>query len=84
MLTMPSVLGQNYDEAVLTLTVAGVYVPVPSYAFLPEQITVQWQRAEGAGGIVLAQAPASGIQVNAGAPITLTVSNFPMASVIGD
>lgn len=80
---MPNVVGQNYDEAVLTLTTAGVYVPVPSYAFLPEQITVKWTRASGPAGVVQAQSPVAGVDVAASAPLTLTVSTFPMSAVIG-
>ncbi len=80
---MPNVVGQNYDEAVLTLTDAGIYVNYPAYAFLsPPQITVEWRKAGGGGGIVQAQAPASGANVAAGVPITLTVSSFPMSAVI--
>ncbi len=79
---MPNVVGQNYDEAVQNLTVAGVYVAYPAYAFMsPSQITVQWQKS-GPGGLVLSQQPAPGADVAAGAPITLTVSTFPMSSVI--
>lgn len=80
--TMPNVVGQNYDEAVLTLTGAGVYIPVPSYAFQPQQITVSWQKG-GLGGLVLIQSPASGASVNHGIPISLTISEFPMSAVIG-
>lgn len=80
---MPNVIGQNYAEAVLNLTIAGVYVPAPAYAFEPNQITVAWQKVGGVGGIVQAQSPASGATVAAGAPITLTVSDFPMAATIG-
>ena len=80
---MPNVVGQNYDEAVLTLTDAGVFLVYPAYAFLsPPQITVEWQTATGASGLVLAQAPASGTNVAPGVPITLTVSSFPMSAVI--
>lgn len=79
---MPNVLGQNYAEAVLTLTNADVYIPGPSYAFLPEQITVQWSTGT-AGGLVLGQLPAPGVEVTSGIPITLTMSAFPMSAVIG-
>lgn len=82
---MPNVVGQNYDEAVATLTAAGIYVSYPAYAFFsPPQITVEWQRAGGGiGGSVLEQAPIEGTEVAAGAPLTLTVAAFPMSAVIG-
>ena len=81
---MPNVVGQNYDEAVATLTAAGIYVVYPAYAFFsPPQITVEWRASGGAGGLVLGQMPAEGAPVAAGAPLTLTVSGFPMSSVIG-
>ena len=80
---MPNVVGQNYNEAVLTLTDAGVYVAVPSYAFLPEQITVEWAKVGGTGGIVQTQVPVAGANVAASVPITLTVSEFPMSATIG-
>lgn len=84
--TMPNVVGQNFDEAVANLTAAGVYIDYPAYAFMsPSQITVQWTRSGSGtpGGIVQAQSPASGSDVSAGAALTLTVSEFPMAAVIG-
>jgi beta-lactam-binding protein with PASTA domain len=81
--TMPNVVGQNYDEAVLTLTDAGVYVNSPAYAFLsPPQITVDWRKGT-VPGLVLTQDPAQGTNVAAGAALTLTVSSFPMSAVIG-
>lgn len=79
---MPNVVGQNYDEAVVTLTEAGIYVVYPAYAFFsPPQITVEWQKG-GIAGLVLEQVPAEGVEVAAGAPITLTVSTFPMSATI--
>lgn len=81
---MPNVVGQNFDEAVASLTDAGVYLVYPAYAFLsPPQITVEWRKAAGAAGLVLEQLPAAGAGVIAGAPLTLTVSAFPMSAVIG-
>lgn len=81
---MPNVVGQNYDEAVATLTAAGIYVVYPAYAFFsPPQITVEWQTSRGPSGLVLEQQPAAGAEVTAGAPLTLTVSGFPVSSVIG-
>ena len=82
MAIMPNVVGMNFVEAQNALTADAVYIPVPSYGFVTPQITVKWQTSGQPPGLVVSQYPASGADVNAGAAITLTMSTFPMASVI--
>jgi beta-lactam-binding protein with PASTA domain len=80
---MPNLAGLNYQEAQDALEEAGIYVSYPAYAFLsPAQITVQWESSGPEGGLVVAQVPLSGATVAQGAPITLTLSTFPVAAVI--
>lgn len=82
---MPNLVGLNYQEAQDSLQAAGIYQSFPVYAFLSSpQISIVWQQVKGeAGGLVVSQAPASGTQnVALGASVTLTISAFPMASVI--
>lgn len=75
--TMPNVVGLDYYAAQLSLQQAGIFVP-PGY-FQPAQITASFVRSAQGGGTVLAQAPASGIQVAAGAPLSLTLAEFPVS-----
>lgn len=76
--TMPNVVGLGYPAAQLSLQQAGVFVPVPVFAFQPAQITTSFVRSAQVGGTVTAQSPASGNTVAAGAPLTLTLAEFPV------
>lgn len=42
---MPQVVGLDYYAAQLSLQQAGIYVPVPTYAFLPNQISVTFVKS---------------------------------------
>lgn len=75
---MPNVVGLDYYAAQLALQQAGIYVPVPSYAFLPNQITTSFVKSAQIGGSVTAQSPASGAQVAASAALNLTLAEFPV------
>jgi beta-lactam-binding protein with PASTA domain len=92
---MPNVVGLNYYEAQQVLAAVGVFIP-PGY-FELSTISILWmdfgpystdvdemggENQLTYGGIVTAQSLAAGTLVKRGAPITLTVSNFPMSGLI--
>lgn len=81
-LHMPNLIGVNYYMALEMLQAAGIYLPLPVYAFSPSSITVQWARSPQQGGIVIAQSIATGTAVKPGQALTLTVSDFPFGGVI--
>ncbi len=81
-LRMPSLIGLNYYMALEVLQDAGIYIPLPVYAFSPSSISVQWARSTLPGGLVIGQSVPTGIAVSPGQPITLTISEFPFGSVI--
>lgn len=76
---MPNLAGLNLYEAQALLTTDGIYIPVPSFAFEPSQITITYRQSSQKPGIIIGQVPASGIQTNAGAAISLTLAAFPMS-----
>ncbi len=79
---MPNVVGQNFYEALEILQDAGIYQPLVAFAFAPSSITVKWAKSAYRPGVVAAQSIAAGTQAAAGAPLTLTVSQYPFGSVI--
>lgn len=79
---MPNLIGVNYFEALQILQDAGIYIPLPAYAFAPPTVNVTWQKSALRGGIVTAQSLPAGAGAFAGEVITLTVSAFPFAAVI--
>lgn len=76
--TMPNVVGLGYPAAQLSLQQAGIFLPLPVFAFQPSQITTTFVRSAQVGGTVTAQLPASGNTVAAGAALTLTLAEFPV------
>jgi PASTA domain len=79
---MPNLYGLNFYMAIETLQNAGIYLPLPAYAFAPSQITVIWAKTTLPGGYVSAQSLAAGLSVTPGTPVTLTVSEFVFGSLI--
>jgi len=79
---MPQLVGLNYYAALLALQAAGIYEPLPVYAFLPSSITVQWIKSTYPPGTVVAQSIPYGDPATPGEDITLTVSLFPFGSNI--
>ena len=81
-IAMPNVVGENFYEALQILQDAGIYLPLVPYAFAASQIAVTWTKTTQPPGIVTAQSIAAGAGVKPGQSIALTVSSFPMASMI--
>lgn len=79
-LIMPNLIGTNYYEALLTLELAGIYVPGAAYGFTPSTIKVTWQKVNALGGLVTAQSVSPGAAATANMPITLTISAFSVSS----
>ena len=79
---MPNVVGMNYYMALLVLQQAGIYVPNNVLAFNVTAITVRWAKSNLAGGIVVAQSPASGTRAVPNQPITLTIATYPFGADI--
>ncbi len=79
---MPQLVGLNYYEALEVLQDAGIYLPVIAYAFRPSSISVKWAKSTLNAGFVAGQSIAAGLGVSAGAPVTLTLSQFPFNAVI--
>jgi len=79
---MPQLVGLNFYEAIQVLQAAGIYIPLPVYAFTPSSISVQWVKSTYAPGTVVAQSIPYGDPATAGEDITLTVSLFPFGSTI--
>lgn len=79
---MPNVVGQLYDQALLTLQNSGVYLPLVAYAFAPSSISVAWAKSNSRPGTVIAQSVPAGTGIPAGSPITLTVAQFPFSATI--
>ena len=87
--TMPNVVGLGLSQATTSLIQAGVtpdnaLLPITGYTALGYfdkwTVTLSWVKAQGVQpGNITAQFPASGATVNFRDPVTLTVSNFPMA-----
>ncbi len=81
-ISMPSIVGITYYQALEVLQDAGIYVPLPAYAFAPSSVGVQWRKSTLRPGFVAAQSIAAGTPVSSGENITLTVSAFPFGAVI--
>ena len=81
-IAMPNLIGIDYYQALLVLQNAGIYLPVPSYGFVPSSISVAWQKGPLPPGFVSGQSIAAGFAVAPGQSIILTVSSFPFSSVI--
>ena len=79
---MPNVVGLNYYEALLVLQEAGIYLPVSVISFGASQISIQWAKSAYPGGTVSGQSLIVGHSVTAGQALTLTISTFPLGSMI--
>lgn len=81
--TMPNLIGLQYQNALAALVKAGARV-VPLGYFQVDPITTSWIKALASQpGYVLGQSIAPGQAMVANAPVTLTVSSYPMG-VSGD
>lgn len=78
--TMPNLVGLELSSTQATLQTAGVLVLNSIGYFGTWPITVKWIASAALKGTVTAQSPASGATVAVNPPITLTVSDFPLAS----
>jgi beta-lactam-binding protein with PASTA domain len=87
--TMPNVVGVNWQQATASLIQAGV---APDNGSLPSgaypqlgyfddwSVSLEWVKAGAVEpGIVTAQIPAPASVVALGAPVLLTVANFPLS-----
>lgn len=81
MLIMPNLVGLELSGTQATLQAAGVLNPNSLGYFGTWPITVKWQPSTSPKGTVTVQSPASGANVAVNPAISLTVSEFPMASV---
>ena len=76
---MPNVVGLELAAAQLALQNAGVLVLASIGYFGTWPITIDWIRSNTPPSTVTAQNPASGASVAANAPVTLTVSDYPVS-----
>lgn len=76
---MPNVVGQTYGNAQNLLQQAGVYIPSKIGYFGSFPISASWHKDLSAAGTVLGQSINPGTQVVPNAPITLLLSQYPMA-----
>lgn len=78
--TMPSCVGLNIASATAALIAAGIYVPLPTYAFVASTLTVVFAPGKPSG-IVTAQSIAASTPTAANTPVTLTANEFPVGVV---
>lgn len=76
---IPSLVGLEYFEAILVLQQQGIFAPASLGYFGAFPISVIWAQSAVPPGTVLAQVPQPGTFVPANGPVTLTVSEFPIA-----
>lgn len=79
MAIMPQVVGLEYGTAQASLQAAGVLVLGSIGYFGTFPISALWVASKAIPSTVLAQSVASGATVAANAPITLTMSEFPIS-----
>jgi beta-lactam-binding protein with PASTA domain len=77
--TMPFLVGLELYEAIEVLQAVGIYVPSKIGYFGTFPISVIWQKSTQFPGTVLAQSIPFGQTVTVNFPITLTVSEYPVA-----
>lgn len=78
--TMPNLIGLTLSGTQATLQGAGVLNPNSIGYFGTWPITVTWKQSAALKGTVTVQSPASGATVAVNPLISLTVSEFPLAS----
>lgn len=78
---MPNVVGLEFPAAQLALQAAGVLVPSSIGYFGTYPVSALWQKSASPPSTVLAQSIASGNTVSANAPVTLSLSQYPIAVV---
>jgi hypothetical protein len=78
---MPSVIGLLVEEAELVLQQVGAINPNALGYFSTYPITFDWVPSQYPPGTVLAQLPRVGSSYKVNGPITLTLSEFPMAVI---
>jgi beta-lactam-binding protein with PASTA domain len=74
---MPNLVGLDYYAAQLLLQQAGILV-LSSAAWSAFPVSAKFQKSPFAPGTVLAQYPSVNMYVAVNAPITLTLSEFPV------
>jgi beta-lactam-binding protein with PASTA domain len=77
---MPNLIGLGLSSTQLVLQSAGVLNPSAIGYFGTWPITVKWTVSPATKGTVTVQSPGSGATVAVNPSISLTVSEFPLAS----
>lgn len=77
---MPSLIGVLYEDAIYTLEQLNIYAP-PTILSINQTptVTVKFIASNQLPAIVLAQSIAQGVAAPLGTPVTLTVSEYPIA-----
>ncbi len=76
--SMPEVVGLDSWAALQAMVTAGGRV-LPLSIFQDDPVLIRFQEGAGKPGFVISQTPASGTNIAANSPVTLTCFAFPMA-----